>query len=78
MRKVAASTLRVGDVFCRQTYGPPDPVMDWRYTVKSIHRVPLRGYFGELHERVQIEADSHLTGPQSMHLGTEEEVWLLD
>lgn len=78
MRQVKASELKVGDVFYREQYRTPDPATDWRYTVRSLQRVGLRGYFGELHDQVEVHADSHLTGPQKLALGVDDPVWLVD
>lgn len=76
MRKVKASELRPGDVFYRDAYRDPAP-SDWRYTVRSLQRYPLKGYFGETHDRVAVEADNHIAGPQKLDLGVDELVWVL-
>ena len=77
MTKKKASELQVGDVFYRDAYRMPTP-SDWRYTVRSVQRVPLRDFFGKLNDMIDINADNHILGPAKMSLGVDEEVWLVD
>lgn len=78
MDRTTASELQVGDIFYRELYRPPDPAVDWRYTVRAIQHVPLHDFFGKPLERIQISADSHLTGPQRLNLGPDDPVWLVE
>jgi len=78
VRPIPAGELQVGDVFYREVYRPPDPARDMRYTVRSLRRARLMGYYGEHHERVHVEAIGHVTGRRVLDLGVDERVWLAD
>jgi hypothetical protein len=73
-----ASELQVGDVFYRETYRKPNPATDSRYTVRRLQRVPVHDFFGHLSERIEVTAESHITGPANLSLGVDEPVWLVD
>ncbi|MEW6152989.1 MAG: hypothetical protein AB1673_03225 [Actinomycetota bacterium] len=77
IRKTAAD-LQVGDTFYRETYKPPTPGVDWKYTVLRLQRVPQRDFFGKLSERVEVSCENHLLGPAQLSLGIEETVWLTE
>lgn len=78
MIRKTASELRVGDVFCRDEYHVPDPKVNWPYTVHELQLVPIRDFFGKVHDRIQMTGVNHVLGPSSVTLGPDEPVWLVE
>jgi hypothetical protein len=78
MIRKAASELRVGDVFYRETYRKPNPATDWKYTVTSLRQVPQHDFFGKRSMMIEMEAVNQVTGPAKLTLGLDEGVWLAD
>jgi hypothetical protein len=74
----AAWELVVGDVFARHVQPGIPPRSDAVYTVVACQRVPIRDFFGGLHDRVYVTAENHLLGPAKLDLGINEPVWIID
>lgn len=73
-----AVDLKVGEVFCREHHQPQNPRRDMLYTVKGMQFIPLRNFYGQLVETVQVTAENHLLGPATVNMGGEELVWVFE
>ncbi len=71
-----ASELQAGDVFYRETYRPPEPATDWKYTAQRLQRITIRDFYGKPVDMILVTALNHVTGPATFNLGVEEPVWL--